>query len=68
MLRQVPQPMLEEIRLNAVPWGWAPFWAKGPGKRQPPINARVETVANSKFFKGVRPNGRALVFADGWYE
>lgn len=65
---QVLHPKGKGIRLDAVPWGWAPFWAKGPGKRPPPINARVETVATSKFFKGVWSNGRALVFADGWYE
>ena len=61
-------PEGEGIRMDAVPWGWAPFWAKGPGKRPPPVNARVETVATSKFFKVVWPHGRALVFADGWYE
>lgn len=65
---QVLHPEGKGIRLDAVPWGWAPFWAKGPGKRPQPINARVETVATSKFFKSVWPNGRALVFADGWYE
>src|SRR5690606_40781713 len=29
------------LRWDLVPWGWAPFWAKG--KRPPAINARGET-------------------------
>ena len=33
----------------------------------PPINARVEKVAEGKFFRQIWPN-RALVAADGWYE
>ena len=54
------------LHINAVKWGWAPFWAKG--KRPDPINARVETVATGKFFKQLWPNGRAIVPANGWYE
>ena len=54
------------LHIDAVHWGWAPFWAKG--KRPDPINARVETVTTGKFFKQLWPNGRALVVADGWYE
>ena len=56
----------EGLRIDAVQWGWAPFWAKG--NRPDPINARVETVTTGKFFKQLWPNGRALVMADGWYE
>ena len=54
------------LRIDAVHWGWAPFWAKG--KRPDPINARVETVTTGKFLKQLWPNSRALVMADGWYE
>ena len=54
------------LRIDAIHWGWAPFWAKG--KRPDPINARVETVTTGKFFKQLWPNSRALVMADGWYE
>ena len=54
------------LRIDSVRWGWAPFWAKG--KRPDPINARVETVTNGKFFKQLWPDSRALVMADGWYE
>lgn len=43
------------LHIDAVKWGWAPFWAKG--KRPDPINARVETVTTGKFFKQLWPNG-----------
>lgn len=56
----------EGIRLDAVKWGWAPFWAKG--KRPDPINARIETVATGKFFKQLWPAGRVLVPANNWFE
>jgi len=48
-----------------VRWGWMPAWAKG--KMPPPINARVEKVADGKYFRQIWPH-RALVAADGWYE
>lgn len=32
------------------------------------INARVETVATSKFFRSIWKSGRCIVPADGWYE
>ncbi|TLX65052.1 hypothetical protein DN820_01690 [Stutzerimonas nosocomialis] len=54
------------LRLEPVPWGYAPFWAQG--KRPPAINARVETAATSRFFRDVWAAGRAIVPADGWYE
>jgi putative SOS response-associated peptidase YedK len=56
----------DRLHIDAVKWGWAPFWAKG--KRPDPINARVETVTTGKFFKQLWPNGRAIVPSDGWYE
>ena len=54
------------LHIDAVQWGWAPFWAKG--KRPDPINARVETVTTGKFFKQLWPTGRAIVPSEGWYE
>lgn len=56
----------DDLRIDPVRWGWAPFWAKG--KRPDPINARVETVTTGKFFKQLWPDSRTLVMADGWYE
>ena len=54
------------LHIDAVHWGWAPFWAKG--KRPDPINARAETVTTGKFFKQLWPSGRAIVPSEGWYE
>jgi len=54
------------LKLDKVRWGWQPFWAQG--KRPPTINARSETVATSKFFKAVWPQGRVLIPANGWFE
>ena len=63
---QVLHAVEDGLHIDAVKWGWAPFWAKG--KRPDPINARVETVTTGKFFKQLWPNGRALVPSEGWYE
>lgn len=54
------------LRFEPLLWGYAPFWAKG--KRPPTINARLETVATSSFFRNVWQTGRCVVPADGWYE
>lgn len=54
------------LRMDAVSWGYAPFWAKG--KRPPAKNARVETAATSKFFRDIWKIGRAVVPSDGWFE
>lgn len=51
--------------VSAVKWGWRPHWAQG--KQPPPINARLETVATSAFFRQIWAH-RALVPADGWFE
>jgi putative SOS response-associated peptidase YedK len=56
----------DQLSVDKVRWGWAPFWAKG--KRPAPINARVETVMTGRFFKELWPNGRALAPANGWFE
>ncbi|SDS22390.1 Putative SOS response-associated peptidase YedK [Halopseudomonas xinjiangensis] len=56
----------DQLHVEPVRWGYAPFWAKG--KRPPPINARLETAATSKFWKGIWCTGRCLVPADGWFE
>ncbi len=63
---QVLHTAEDGLHIDAVKWGWAPFWAKG--KRPDPINARVETVTTGKFFKQLWPNGRAIVPSEGWYE
>ncbi len=60
----------EERRVLAVRWGLVPSWAKALGKGREPINARSETVSETKTFAGLyaRADRRCLVLADGWYE
>ncbi|EHY3909424.1 SOS response-associated peptidase family protein, partial [Salmonella enterica] len=45
-------------------WGYAPGW----WDKAPLINARVETAASSRMFKPLWQHGRAICFADGWFE
>jgi putative SOS response-associated peptidase YedK len=56
-----------KIYMDPVNWGYGPGWWIEM-KRQPVINARVETAATSRMFKPLWNHGRALVMADGWYE
>lgn len=52
------------LHLDPVVWSFAPAW----WGKQPLINARVETAATSRMFKPLWTHGRAIVFADAWYE
>lgn len=52
------------LHLDPVLWSFAPGW----WHKQPLINARVETAAGSRMFKPLWQHGRAIVFADGWFE
>ena len=52
--------------LGEVWWGFKPHWAKEGAPE--PINATVEKVATSSYFKGAFARHRCLVPADGWYE
>ncbi|WP_318393231.1 SOS response-associated peptidase [Enterobacter sp.] len=52
------------LHLDPVHWGYAPGWWDKPAL----INARVETAASSRMFKPLWQHGRAIVFADGWFE
>lgn len=54
----------EQLHLDPVHWGYEPGWWDKP----PLINARVETAANSRMFKPLWQHGRAICFADGWFE
>lgn len=53
-----------QLHLDPVHWGYAPGW----WDKAPLINARVETAASSRMFKPLWQHGRAVVFADGWFE
>ncbi|KNC07627.1 hypothetical protein AC790_18945 [Pantoea sp. RIT-PI-b] len=54
----------EELKIDPVYWGYGPEW----WDKQPLINARGETAASSRMFKPLWNHGRAVVFADGWFE
>jgi len=54
----------EKLHLDPVIWGYAPGW----WDKSPLINARQETAATSRMFKPLWSHGRAIVFADGWFE
>lgn len=54
-----------EVRL--MQWGFRPAWLRQP-KGPPPINARAETIAESRMFVGSLRRLRCLVLADGFYE
>lgn len=54
----------DELHLDPVHWGYAPSWWNKPAL----INARGETAATKPMFKHLWENGRAVCFADGWFE
>jgi len=64
---QLLHQQADGLHLDPVRWGYQPAWAR-QAKRPPVINARVETAATSRMFRGLWQRGRALVIADGWYE
>ncbi|MDZ7324915.1 SOS response-associated peptidase [Kosakonia sacchari] len=53
-----------KLHLDPVHWGYAPGW----WDKSPLINARVETASTSRMFRSLWQHGRAIVFADGWFE
>ena len=48
-------------------WGFRPHWLRDP-KGPPPINARAESLADGRLFRGALRHGRCLIPADGYYE
>ena len=54
-------------RLGTLRWGFLPFWAASR-KDRAPINARVESVADSRMFASSFATRRCLLPADGFYE
>ena len=49
-------------------WGFRPAWARGVGKRPPPINARAESLLERPMFRDAIARHRCLIPADGFYE
>ncbi|HBU8525042.1 TPA: SOS response-associated peptidase [Klebsiella aerogenes] len=54
----------EQLHLDPVHWGYAPGW----WDKTPLINASMETAASSRMFKSLWLHGRAICFADGWFD
>jgi putative SOS response-associated peptidase YedK len=61
----VQRPQGRELRM--AKWGFQPPWMKG-GKRPPPINARLDTLATSPMFRSSIAKWRCIIPADGFYE
>jgi putative SOS response-associated peptidase YedK len=55
-------------RLGPLRWGFVPRWAKQLKGSPRPINARVETVADSRMFRTAFERHRCILPADGFYE
>jgi putative SOS response-associated peptidase YedK len=49
-------------------WGFLPFWSKDPKKIKPMINAKSETIADSRLFKHSFAKKRCIIPADSFYE
>ncbi|MFJ3458673.1 SOS response-associated peptidase family protein [Scandinavium goeteborgense] len=48
-----------QLKLDPVHWGYAPEWWNKPA---------LITAAGSRMFRPLWEHGRAIVFADGWFE
>jgi putative SOS response-associated peptidase YedK len=57
-----------QLVLSAMRWGLVPFWAHDPKVGSRMINARAESVADSRAFARSFEERRCLVPADGFYE
>lgn len=61
-------PETSERRLDLLSWGFVPRWTKELREAPMSINARAETVATSRMFRGAFARRRCLVPADVFYE
>jgi putative SOS response-associated peptidase YedK len=55
-------------QLRLLTWGLVPPWSKDPRSGVRMINARAETVLESRSYAGPARSRRCLVPAQGWYE
>lgn len=61
-------PETGERRIDLLSWGLVPHWTKDLTASRRPINARAETIPNSRMFKPAFASRRCLVPVDAWYE
>ncbi len=54
--------------LSAARWGLVPSWAKDPRAGARMINARAETITDSRAYARSFAERRCLIPADGWFE
>lgn len=65
--RRVPAaPLRRELR--RVRWGLVPPWAQDPSVGSRMLNARAETLLESRAYAPAAASRRCLVPASGWYE
>lgn len=65
---QAEQPGRAGRVLSVARWGLVPPWAKDPRAGARMINARAETITDSRAYARPFVQRRCLVPADGWYE
>lgn len=54
--------------ITTARWGLVPSWEKSPDGGRKPINARLETLAESRLFAPLLRRRRCAIFGDGFYE
>jgi putative SOS response-associated peptidase YedK len=58
----------EPATLSLARWGLVPSWSDGPGSGPDPINARAESVTDSRAFADAYEHRRCVAPVDGFYE
>jgi putative SOS response-associated peptidase YedK len=53
---------------STAKWGLIPSWERALNGGRKPINARIETLAESRLFAPLLRRKRCAIFADGFYE
>jgi putative SOS response-associated peptidase YedK len=61
-------PETGERHLDALTWGFLPYWTQDAKEARKPINAKAETVAKSTMFRDAFARRRCLVPANAFYE
>jgi putative SOS response-associated peptidase YedK len=54
--------------ITTAKWGLIPSWEKAPNGGRKPINARLETLAQSRLFAPLLKRRRCAIISDGFFE